>query len=183
MSFKHQIENIGRHLEELVSLPKSADPERIAQCVKAMMDRMDHQLDEDTRNKVMALSGFDCISANKRAVDQAVKRRQKYSTLEEYLEAEEKHPSRGTRFRREGDVYYQWYTPHEWSKPMRCFCSLMKGLPEGIDSSKTFCKCSESFVKAVWETVLEQPVIVKALETAISGSDECRFEIKKKMKS
>jgi hypothetical protein len=191
MSFKHQVENINRHLTEVVGtdsseyiigdclkLPKSSSPKRIALAVNESMNRMDQSLDESTRNKIMALSGYDCVNANKRAVDQALKRRNKYNTLEEYLKAEEKNPSRGTRFKREGEILYQWYTPREWSRPMRCFCSLMKGLPEGITASGTYCKCSESFVKKVWESVLGEPVEVKVLESAISGSEECKFEIK-----
>lgn len=192
MSFKHQLDNINRHLTELVGsdksekilgdclrLPKSSNPERIALAVNEAINRMDQDLDESTRNKVMALSGFDCVNANKRAVEQALKRRNKYKTLDEYLDAEEKSPSRGTRFKREGDTFYQWYTPGEWSRPMRCFCSLMKGLPDEVTSSKTYCKCSESFVRKIWEIVLGEPVEVNVLESAISGSDECRFEIKR----
>jgi hypothetical protein len=192
MSFKHQLENINRHLTELVgsdksetilgdclSLPKSAKPERIALAVNEAINRMDQSLDESARNNVMALSGLDCVNANKRAVEQALKRRNKYKTLDEYLKAEENNPSRGTRFKREGDTFYQWYTPSEWSKPMRCYCSLMKGLPDEVTSSKTYCQCSGSFVKKIWETVLNEPVEVKVLESAISGSGECRFEIKR----
>lgn len=193
MSARHQIENMGRHLCELAGgeaaqeimmsvegLPRSAKPGAVALGVKEAVDRMDALLDEEIRGRVMDLCGLDCAAANDRAVEAAVRRRGKYGSLEEYLEAEERRPRRGTRFKREGDVYYQWYTPRQWSRPMRCYCSLLRGLPEGVDASLTFCKCSEAFVRTVWERTLGEPVEVRVLESAVSGSDECMFEIRRR---
>jgi len=170
----------GIVMEGFERLPKSAKPEEVAMWVKGAMDRMDALLDEETCGRIMGLCGRDCAAANARAVEAAVKRRGKYGSLEEYLEAEERKPSRGTRFMRDGDVYYQWYTPRLWGRPMRCYCGLLKGLPEGVEASPTYCRCSEAFVRTVWERVLGEPVDVRVLESAVSGSDECMFEIKRR---
>jgi predicted hydrocarbon binding protein len=37
--------------------------------------------------------------------------------------------------------------------------------------------CSVGFVKSLWEQVLEKPVKVSLIRSAISGSDECEFKI------
>jgi len=187
------LENLGRHLEEeagpearrvvmegIERLPKSAGPKEVALWVKGAVGRMDALLDEETRGRVMGLCGLDCAAANDRAVAAAVGRRGKYGSPEEYLEAEERKPRRGTRFRRDGNVYYQWYTPRLWGRPMRCYCSLLRGLPEGVKASLTYCKCSVAFVRTVWERVLGEPVDVRVLESAVSGSDECMFEIRRR---
>jgi hypothetical protein len=193
MSFRRQLENLGRHLEEeagpeargivmegVERLPKSVKPDEVATWVKGAMDRMDAILGEETRGRVMDLCGLDCAAANARVVTAAVSRRGKHGSLEEYLAAEERKPSRGTRFKRDGDVYYQWYTPRLWGRPMRCYCGLLKGLPEGVEASPTYCRCSEAFVRMVWERVLGEPVDVRVLESAVSGSDECMFEIRRR---
>jgi hypothetical protein len=194
MSYRLQLENLRQHLEEeagpeargivmegVERLPKSAKPEDVAMWMKGAVDRMDALLDEETRRRVMGLCGLDCAAANARAVEIAVSRRGKFGSLEEYLEAEERKPRRGTRFKRDGDVYYQGYTPKLWGRPMRCYCGLLRGLPEGAEASMTFCKCSEAFVGTVWERVLGEPVDVKVLESAVSGSDECMFQIKRRV--
>jgi len=193
MSTRHQLENLGRHLEEeavpeargivmegVDRLSKSAKPEEVALWVKGAMDRMDAHLEEETRVRVMGLCGQDCAAANERAIEAAVKRRGKYGSLEEYVEAEERRPQRGTRFKREGEILHQWYTPRLWSRPTRCYCGILRGLPAGVEASPTYCRCSEAFVRTVWERVLDGPVDVRVLESAVSGSDECMFEIRRR---
>jgi len=60
---------------------------------------------------------------------------------------------------------------------MRCYCGLLRGLPEDENVSRTYCYCSEGFVKEFWENVLERPVKVELLQSALSGASECQFAI------
>jgi hypothetical protein len=96
---------------------------------------------------------------------------------DEFLEAEQKKPMTGTRLVREGNVLYQFYTPRAFTRPMRCYCGLLRGLPDGATVSKTYCHCSKGFVKKFWESVLERPVKVELIQSAVSGADECKFAI------
>lgn len=47
-----------------------------------------------------------------------------------------------------------------------------------VTTNIDYCKCSESFVQTQWEQILERPVEVKVLESAISGAEECKFQIR-----
>jgi len=43
--------------------------------------------------------------------------------------------------------------------------------------SQTYCHSSKAFVRTLWETVLDRPLTVEILESAVSGAGECRFRI------
>jgi hypothetical protein len=106
-----------------------------------------------------------------------MERRRKYPSDEAFIEAEITRPPRGFRFERDGDLLVQFYTPRSFGPGMRCYCGLMRGLPEGMTSSKTFCQCSRGFVEKYWQAILGRVVAVELKETALTGADECRFLI------
>ena len=166
--------------EPLRDIKKSTKPEKTALIIKQAIDEMNTLLSQDTVTKIMKSCGQDCATYNKRTIEAALKRRRKHSTLQAYLEAEEKKPRKGTRIKLEGDTIIQWYTPKEFSRPMRCYCSLQRALPTDQITHINYCKCSEAFVQTQWEQILEHPVRVEVLESAISGGDECKFLIQPK---
>ncbi|MHC1783851.1 MAG: hypothetical protein AB9891_14050 [Anaerolineaceae bacterium] len=149
----------------------------IALWLKDAMDRLDEQADEGIRIKAMTACGLNCSKVNHIAIDRGKVRREKFNSEEDFLAAEMAKPSAGTRMERDGGILYQIYTPANFRRGMRCFCSLMFGLPEGVTASRTYCNCSRAFVTAYWQAVLGRPVAVEVLETAISGGSECRFKI------
>ena len=61
---------------------------------------------------------------------------------------------------------------------MRCYCALVKALPEDEMVSPTYCHCSKAFVRTLWEAILGRPVAVEPVSSALSGASECEFEIK-----
>ena len=60
-----------------------------------------------------------------------------------------------------------------------CHCSFVKEniLSEKEDISKQWCYCSAGFAKYPFETILEQELEVKLLNTPLDGDFVCRFEI------
>lgn len=149
----------------------------IAQWVKGAMDRLDALASDDARVQIMEGCGLNCSRRNSGVIDRARARRQKFASEEAFLAAELKKPATGTRLERDGNTLYQTYTPQAFSRPMRCYCGLVKELPAGETMSPTYCHCSKAFVRALWEAVLGPPVDVELLESAISGARECRFKI------
>jgi hypothetical protein len=125
----------------------------------------------------MTACGHNCIAHNNRLAQAIRARRQKYPTEDAFLKAEAKKPVKGTRLEFQGKTLIQYYTPHTYSTPRRCFCGLMFGLPEGVNASPTYCQCSRGFVEKYWEGALGRPVRVEVKETAITGADECKFII------
>ncbi|MGD0803717.1 MAG: hypothetical protein ABSA11_06555 [Candidatus Bathyarchaeia archaeon] len=97
--------------------------------------------------------------------------------MDTFIDAEIKKPVKGTILRRDGDTLTLSYLPQKFSHPMRCFCGLVNSLPKDEILSETYCGCSVGFVETWWSQVVGKPVKVQLLESAITGSDVCRFRI------
>lgn len=150
----------------------------VARWVRGAMERLDALLPTETAVRIMESCGVNCARRNRLPIDRARARREKAADEEAFLAAELKKPAAGTRLEREGEALYQVYAPQAFSRPMRCFCALVKELPEGETLSPTYCHCSKAFVRAMWEATLGRPVEVDLVESAISGAAECRFQIR-----
>jgi hypothetical protein len=192
MAKKHlsAVENLARSLERLAGeetqakvmegsekLAKTAEPEKIALWVKGAINRLDKAVDKKTRVRIMEECGAACAKANHATIDRVVAKRQKYPSLEEFLEAEKNKLLPGMRLEPKGKTLYQYYLPRTFHYPMRCFCALLRGLPPEETVSPTYCQCSKGFVRKMWECVLGKPVKVQVLETAVTGAKECKFRI------
>lgn len=158
------------------SLRDSSQKEEVAQWVKAAMERMDELIDPETRMKIMNSCGRNCADHSHTGhVASALKRRSKYKTLEEFLDAEAGSPPRGMTVERDGDAVIFGYTPDAYG--VRCYCGLVQGLSLCETMSATYCGCSVGFVERYWEQVLGRLVKVELLESAVTGSKVCRFRV------
>jgi hypothetical protein len=145
--------------------------------VRDAIGRLDRLVAEQTAVKIMETCGANCARVNSGLIERAKKRRSKHANEEAFLEAERRKPQAGTRLEREGAVLYQTYTPQAFTRPMRCYCALLRALPENETVSQTYCHCSKAFVKTFWEEALGRLVRVEILESAVSGSNVCKFKI------
>ena len=150
----------------------------VAIWVKGAMDRMDGLVASDERTAVMEECGRNCCAINKGVAIAFRKRRAKYGSLDAFLENEIKKPRRGTKLSRKGNAIHFYYTPSQFGRGMRCYCRLVSALPADETISPTYCMCSVGFVKSLWEQVLEKPVQARLIRSALTGSDECEFEIR-----
>jgi len=159
------------------NLTKSSSKEKISLWIRDAVRRLDSTIDHEMRVQIMEDCGRNCALVNKRVIESAKNRRKKFKDLNAFLEAEQHRPMKGTRLVREGNILYQSYLPHSFSPPMRCYCSLLRGLPKDTSVSLTYCHCSKAFVRKLWESVLEQPLKVELLQSVVSGGSECKFAI------
>jgi hypothetical protein len=164
-------------MEGREQISRTTDKKRMAEWVKNAIGKLDASVDEKTKFQIMESCGRNCAEVNKSVIERAKARRRKHKSVEEFLKAEQEKPAKGTRLVREDDVLYQVYTPHAFTRPMRCYCSLLRGLPVGEKTSRTYCHCAKGFVRKLWEDVLERPVKVDLVQSAMSGADECKFAI------
>jgi hypothetical protein len=164
-------------MEGSEQITEKTDRMRIAKWAKNAMERLDASVDEKTRVRVMQNCSYNCAKKNHKVIERAVGRRKKYASTDDFLEAERQNPMKGTRLARERNIMYQFYTPQAFTRPMRCYCSLFRGLPTENTVSLTYCNCSKGFVEKYWEAVLQKPVKVDLLQSAISGAKECIFAI------
>ena len=184
-----KIQELGRNLDKYAGqdvrkkvlegdakLASISDSQQIAMWVKGAMQRLDKLVDEKTRSRIMEQCGRRCAVAGE-TVEIVVAKRKKYRNLDQFLEAEKRKLLPGMRLEREGNVLYQYYMPHSFSPRMRCFCSLLEGLPADENISPTYCQCSKGFATRMWESILGKPVRVDVVETAVSGAKECKFKI------
>ncbi|MFB0504989.1 MAG: DUF6144 family protein [Candidatus Bathyarchaeia archaeon] len=152
---------------------EKTDAEKKARWMKGAMEKLDKLIDEGTKFKIMENCGYNCAKINKRAIEEAVARRRRFKTADEFMEAEQKKPTKGTRLVREGNVLYQYYTPQSYG--VRCYCEMVAAAEGEI--SPTYCHCSKGFVEKLWEAVLEKSVDVEFIQSVISGANECKFTI------
>jgi hypothetical protein len=183
LAMENCIKNVaGKSVAEKVmegneQISDKTDKQKIAQWVRGAIECLDASVDEKTRVQVMQNCGYNCAKKNHRVIERAVARRKKYSTTHDFLEAEQQNPMKGTKLTRKGNTIYQFYTPQAFTRPMRCYCSLFRGLPIEDTVSLTYCNCSKGFVEKYWEAILQKPVKVDLLQSAISGAKECKFAI------
>ena len=164
-------------MEGSENITEKTDRKKTALFVKDAMQKLDGEVDEKTRVRIMQECGYNCAKKNHKVIERAIARRGKFGSLEEFLEAEQQKPTKGTKIIREGNVLYQFYTPQAFTRPMRCYCGLFRELPQEDTVSITYCNCSKGFVQKYWEAVLDRPVEVEILQSAISGAKECKFAI------
>jgi predicted hydrocarbon binding protein len=164
-------------MEGSENITEKTDKKKTALFVKGAIQKLDATVDEKTRTQIMQECGYACAKKNHKIIERALVRRQKFGSLEEFLEAEQQKPMKGTKLIREGTVLYQFYTPQAFTRPMRCYCGLFRELPKESNVSVTYCNCSKGFVEKYWEAILERPVEVDMLQSAISGAKECKFAI------
>ena len=99
--------------------------------MKEAIDRLDALTNDDTREKIMSACGRHCHENFKQFSEEARARRLKYDTEEEFLQDElNPPPDTGVRFERDGDIIYNYYTPRQYGKGMRCYCYLIGALPQ-----------------------------------------------------
>jgi len=185
-----QMKNMSGHIEQYAGLEVCArvlagrekaaeftNPVDYALWMKEAIDRLDAETDTGTRQQIMTACGRSCNIVNHKETEETKERRLKYKTEEEFLEDElNPPPGIGVRYERDGDVIYNYYTPRQYRGGMRCYCFPTSTLPEGVNTSPTYCQCSRAFVEKHWEDVLGRPVRVELGETALSSdSDECKF--------
>jgi hypothetical protein len=183
-----QIREIGGRIEQFAGVQTrgevmggsesvTANAVKRALWVREMIYRLEAKAPPEICEQIMTACGYNCIALNSRPMEVAKKRRQKYLKEEDFIKAEIQNPPKGFRFKMEGDKLIQYYTPRAFGRGMRCFCGLMRSLPEGVNASPTYCLCSRGFVEKYWEGILGRNVKVELGPTAISGADECKFVI------
>jgi hypothetical protein len=185
-----QIQELGGHIEEVAgakvrqkvmegseTIAKSSDREKVALWMKDAVDRLDACTTPEKCKEIMGACGHACIAHNKGLANGIKNRRLKYKTEEDFLKAEIKKPVKGIRLEQKGKTLIHYYTPRTYSTPRRCFCGLMNALPDGVNTSPTYCYCSLGFIEKYWEGALGRVVKVEMVETCMTGADECKFII------
>ena len=150
----------------------------VAEWVREAVARLDNLVGSKDRMEIMEACGRNCSEHNQGLINRALARRRKFASIDEFLAAEVKKPVKGTRLARNGNELHQFYTPSKYTPPMRCFCGLLRDLPPEKTVSQTYCHCSKAFVKRFWESILERPVEVELVRSAVSGAQECEFVIR-----
>jgi hypothetical protein len=143
---------------------------------KAAIDRLDALTDRSTREKIMTTCGRQCQSHYDGHAAKLKELRQQSADEAEFL-ANLPPLDASISFELRGHDLIQYHLPGQAGHGLRCSCPLMAALPAGTTASPTFCQCSRAFVEKRWEEVLGRPLQVEVGETAITGSDRCRFII------
>ena len=152
------------------------DPVKGSLWMKEALDRLDSLADIDTCQQIMTACGRSCNTVNHKDTEETRQLRLMCASEEDFLAMTDP-PGNGVRYERDGNTLIQYYTPGKYRKGLRCYCSLINSLPEGVNASPAYCQCARAFTEQHWEYVLGRPVKVELGKTAITGADECKFII------
>ena len=100
----------------------------------------------------METCGYNCTRHNFSVIARGKARRAKFDSEAAFLALKYINRRLGTRLKQDGNILIQTYTPQSFTHPMRCYCSLLSGLPTGEQVSPTYCNCSKAFVQT--QTIL-----------------------------
>ena len=142
--------------------------------LKRFIDVLDENLDEPTRRKVMMANGRKCY----RAWIEESGRKINPITLEKYKAWAEENVKDGSILIEDNVIHFMFSSAAETGLPAeagQCLCTLAESHPEGL--SGTYCDCSLGYVKEWYELMLDRPVEVELLESALRGGKFCRFRI------
>lgn len=178
-----------RILEDGRPVSARSSPERKAQWVKGVIDRLDILVpDEETRREILL-----CCSCRfpKRRIQKLKREYQQHGDIDELLKLMHTDSSwYGLSYygypQRAGNIVYVTKIPFS---PQRhdsapnpsaksrsyCHCSWIKASKALI--SKTFCNCGAGWYKTLWEAILEKPVRVEVITSIASGGTDCTFAV------
>jgi hypothetical protein len=158
-------------------IPAAKDLVKGAMWVKEAIDRLDAAATPEKCRQIMTACGHACLAMNIQGTEASKELRRKCATEEEFLKLELNATPEITRYERNGNILYWYYTPRKIGKGIRCVCPLLSMLPESVNISRTYCHCSRAFVQAYWEGILGRPLKVELGKTSLTGAKECKFII------
>jgi hypothetical protein len=140
--------------------------ELLREWVKTLLAGLENEADPGTRAKLLAACGQAC-ALHHGDLEEAKRLRGLSGGIDELLVELNRQMGWCGEWRQEGDTII--------SICNECGCPLVR---EGlIELSPIFCECSRGFVQALFETVLEKPVIVELKQAIGRGDPVCRFEV------
>ena len=71
-----------------------ASKDEVYEWILGAMSRFDDLVDEKTRIKIMEQCGYNCAKINQSHIDRMKKKRDKFDSLDEFIETEIKNPSK-----------------------------------------------------------------------------------------
>ena len=129
--------------------------------INTFMEKLDTQLSESERIKLMVSCGRECASRH------MIQRIQTYKgEIEKFVNVMAGHLGKENSFVEDGVVHWGYN---------KCLCHLVDQGPDRL--SETFCHCSKGWILEVFETITGNPVKVDILQTIKRGASSCQFLI------
>jgi len=127
-----------------------------------MLDSIDEHLDVDARMRLMESCGRAC--ANSTAIEAAEQCR---GDLAKFLTKFRSWVGKENVRQEDREIYLVY---------PKCLCQLQADIPEAL--AETYCHCSCGWLKAMFETVVGNPVEVELESSIRRGADTCRFVVR-----
>ena len=152
---------------EYSTLPDKMPPEEQAQLGKAIMDRMDELLDNDTIARVRRKH---CCNLSKPQIAEINELKEKCKDIDEFCIEYTKLLSPGY-VKKDGD---HLTVSFGWNK---CVCGMFRKLDEYEPVSKTWCECCNGHVIKTFSMICDKTVSSEMQEAVACGGKDCIFQI------
>lgn len=162
--------------EHLKGIKENTKLEDVAIKAQDAINALIRAVDEDIFLKIMSTRGSDCASSHKNSIErQKSELIKKGWSLDEYVNSLVNTPTPGIHYYREGKELYLVYKTQELK--MRCYCHLLRKLPDEFFVPQEYCECSRAFIQYTWEQLFDRHVTVDLLQSCLTGKGECKFRI------
>ena len=129
--------------------------------VKALMENLEDQFDEEARIKLMETCGRGCAKRGAIQIAEACK-----GDVDKMVKILSRIPDLEIE-KKDDNEYLVTYG--------KCFCELVSKGPERLPDA--YCECSRGWLLQMFGTAAEKPVEVKILQTVKRGADACKFVV------
>lgn len=123
------------------------------------------QLDEETRVKVLEMTGRACAKAHATVLFEQAWEESKQDLDMFIIKANEKMGAEIYSRKGENEIIALYE---------KCYCPLVS---LGLTNSPTLCNCSPNWLKHNFETIFGKPVKVTTNDTVLRGSKKCQFVV------
>jgi V4R domain. len=146
-------------------LKEKAAPAQQAKFIKAVIEEIKNTHGTDAIIEILRPCGYQCIS--NRTIERAKKCYQESNgSVQAFIELLNQNHIGGGELHMQGNKIIGIYE--------KCYCGIpkaVKGMP------KEYCECSAGWFEKLFSSVFERKVQVTRIETILSGSNRCIFEI------
>ena len=140
-------------------------PQKKAELVRQVMQKMEILLEEPLRKTILENCGKQCLG--KTVVQKAQILKHASHSLNEFLEKMNQGHIGGGMLVNQGDAILATYA--------KCYCGNVSQARQAIPGE--YCNCSRGWFLELFEKSLGVPVRVDFLQTIVQGAENCQFRI------
>lgn len=131
--------------DQVKSIKENTRLDDVTKNVKIIISTLINNVDDKVFLKTMKDRGCDCALSRLSEIEKQKRDYKKNKSLDEYIDSLVEARTKGFYYYREDNKLYLVYRTKEYN--LRCYCPLLRKLPDGDLIPSSHCECSRAFVQ------------------------------------